>query len=161
MTASIALWIDSNRTELTRFLKFAVVGTIGALIDFGLLYLLHPVWGLHLGVANTISFTCAVLSNFTWNRYWTYPDSRSKPLTSQLGQFFVVNLMGLGINTVILLLLSRPLTSLAGTLLVGLGPGMAYKLGYNGAKVLATGVVMFWNFFANRFWTYNDVQTGT
>ena len=27
------------------------------------------------------------------------------------------------------------------------------------AKVFATGVVMFWNFFINRLWTYNDVQT--
>jgi putative flippase GtrA len=161
MTASITLWIDSNRTELTRFLKFAVVGTIGALVDFGLLYILHPVLGLRLSVANTISFTCAVLSNFTWNRYWTYPDSRSKPLTAQLGQFFVVNLVGWGINTAILLLLNRPLTLAAGSLLVGLGPERAYKIGYNAAKAFATGVVMFWNFFINRFWTYNDVQPGS
>ena len=34
----------------------------------------------------------------------------------------------------------------------------AYTIGYNGAKVIATGVVMFWNFFINRLWTYNDVK---
>ncbi|MGC9357992.1 MAG: GtrA family protein [Anaerolineae bacterium] len=162
MTAAIQTWIGSNRKELDRFLKFAVVGTIGAVVDFGLLYLLHPVLGLHLALANTISFTCAVLSNFTWNRYWTYPDSRSKPLTAQLGQFFIVNLAGWGINTGVLLLFSPPLTRIAESLLFGTAaltsPGMGHKIGYNLAKVVATGIVMFWNFFINRFWTYNDVE---
>jgi putative flippase GtrA len=29
--------------------------------------------------------------------------------------------------------------------------------GYVPAKVLATGVVLFWNFFINRFWTFGNV----
>ncbi len=158
MTSSIALWIGNNRRELTRFLKFSVVGVTGAVVDFGLLYLLHPVLGLHLALANSISFTCAVINNFTWNRYWTYPDSRSKPLSGQLVQFFAVNLVGWGINTGILLLLSPPLSALAEGVALEGGPDLAHKLGYNAAKVVATGVVLFWNFFINRFWTYNDVQ---
>ena len=32
------------------------------------------------------------------------------------------------------------------------------RLGDNLALVLAVIVVMFWNFFVNRYWTYNDVQ---
>jgi putative flippase GtrA len=31
-------------------------------------------------------------------------------------------------------------------------------LGYNAAKVIATIVVLFWNFFVNRYWTYSDVE---
>jgi putative flippase GtrA len=34
---------------------------------------------LPLVLAGTISFICAVLNNFTWNRIWTYPESRSRP----------------------------------------------------------------------------------
>jgi putative flippase GtrA len=147
----------ANRGEITRFLKFAVVGTIGAIVDFSMLYLLHTVVGWPLALSNTISFTCAVLSNFTWNRLWTYPDSRSKPIASQLGQFFVVNIAGWAINTGILLLLNQPLTSVAAALPMITTSTAAYKIGYNAAKVFATGVVMFWNFFVNRFWTYNDV----
>lgn len=143
--------------ELERFLKFAVVGIIGAFVDFGIFNLLHTWLGWHKALANTISFTCAVLSNFTWNRYWTYPDSRSKPIRSQLGQFFVVNLAGWAINTTILLLLSAPLTELAHRILFDLTAHQAESLGANAAKLIATGVVMFWNFFINRFWTYNDV----
>ncbi len=154
--------IRVNRKELTRFIKFSIVGTIGAVVDFGTLYLLHVVVGLPIVLANTCSFTAAVLSNFTWNRYWTYPDSRSKPIRTQLLQFFVVNAAGWGINTGILLLLRYPCVSLAtqASQAVGLtlDPETLYKIGYNLAKAVATGVVLFWNFFVNRYWTYSDVD---
>mgnify|MGYP006297877641 CR=1 FL=1 len=157
MTAKVKMWITDNRVEVERFFKFAVVGTIGAVVDFGILYLLHVIFNWPLALANTVSFTCAVLSNFTWNRLWTYPDSRSKPGAAQLVQFFVVNVAGWALNTGILLALNQPLTALAGSLPPVTTTALAHKLGYNAAKVLATGVVMFWNFFINRFWTYNDV----
>ncbi|MCU0521830.1 MAG: GtrA family protein [Anaerolineae bacterium] len=150
--------LTTHRKELTRFLKFGVVGTIGAVVDFGILYVLHAVLHWPLALSNTISFTCAVISNFTWNRFWTYPDSRSKPISAQLVQFFVVNIAGWAINTGILLALNEPFTALAATILGVADPTSAHKLGYNAAKVLATGVVMFWNFFVNRFWTYSDVK---
>jgi putative flippase GtrA len=149
---------DRRRRELTRFIKFSVVGVIGAVVDFGTFNLLHVLLGLWSILASIISFCAAVLSNFIWNRYWTYPDSRSKPISAQLGQFFVVNIAGWAINTGILLLLNKPLTALTRMVFVRLSAGQAYKIGYNGAKVFATGVVMFWNFFVNRFWTYNDVE---
>jgi len=158
MIDKLTHWATNNRAELIRFSKFAVVGTIGAVVDFGILYLLHAVLHWNLALSNTISFTCAVISNFTWNRYWTYPDSRSKPITAQLGQFFIVNVIGWAINTGILLALNVPLTNLVSNLHIVATAEMAHKIGYNAAKVFATGVVLFWNFFINRFWTYNDVS---
>lgn len=156
-TARLLGAVRANRKEIGRFLKFSIVGTIGALVDFGTLYLLHAVLGLPILLSNTCSFTAAVCSNFLWNRYWTYPDSRSKPIRAQLLQFFAVNVVGWGINTGILLLLRFPCASLVGNMLT-LEPEMAYKLGYNLAKAIATGVVLFWNFFINRIWTYSDVD---
>jgi putative flippase GtrA len=34
-------------------------------------------------------------------------------------------------------------------------------LSSNAAKVLATGIVLFWNFFVNRLWTFRDVDSNT
>lgn len=162
MSASVRHLNVDRRKEVIRFLKFSVVGTIGAVVDFGTLYLLHVLLGLPIVLANTCSFTAAVLSNFTWNRYWTYPDSRSKPVRTQLLQFFVVNIVGWGINTGILLLLRYPCVSLVGNvarvLSLALSAEMLYKVGYNLAKAIATGVVLFWNFGINRVWTYSDVK---
>jgi len=156
--SSVTAWIGDNRKEVERFFKFAVVGTIGALVDFSTLFVVHRIIGWPLVLSNTISFTLAVLSNFTWNRLWTYPDSRSKPIAAQMVQFFAVNIAGWAINTGILRLLALPLTGLAMDLTLVDGYEAAYTLGYNAAKAVATGVVMFWNFFVNRFWTYNDVD---
>jgi len=160
--AQLQSFLRTNRKEIVRFLKFSIVGTIGAAVDFGTLYLLHAVLGLPIVLANACSFSAAVLSNFIWNRCWTYPDSRSKPVRTQLVQFFIVNIAGWGINTGILVLLRYPCASLIGSLGQSLpalaDPELVYKLGYNLAKAIATGVVLFWNFFVNRCWTYSDVD---
>ena len=54
--------------ERTRFVKFATVGALGALIDFAVMNLFTHL-GFKLVYAGTISFICAVVSNFTLNRY--------------------------------------------------------------------------------------------
>src|SRR5258708_4148907 len=82
---AIAARFGTKSKEVERFLKFAVVGTIGAVLDFGILYILQatilpPHTTLNVVIATTISFLTAVCSNFIWNRYWTYPDSRSRPI---------------------------------------------------------------------------------
>jgi putative flippase GtrA len=147
----------TNVKERKRFLKFAVVGVIGAVIDFGVMNLLTQAAGMPLVPAGTISFVCAIISNFIWNRYWTYPDSRSRPIARQLVMFFVVNVAGVAIRIPILYFV-EPLmikllnnTQLRGALSLGF-------LAKNLTLALAVGIVMLWNFFVNRYWTYNDVD---
>ena len=139
--------------EAERFFKFLIVGTIGFIVDFGTLTFLVEVAGLMTIVANTISFSAAVLSNFTLNRYWTYPDSRSKRRRVQIIQFALVSVVGLAINNLILISLEHPF----GALLATVGAPSVIG-GYMPAKMVATVVVLFWNFFINRYWTYNDVD---
>lgn len=67
--------VINNPIERTQFLKFLAVGTFGAVVDFGIANLLTHFFNMALVFAGTISFTCAVISNFIWNRYWTYPNS--------------------------------------------------------------------------------------
>ena len=142
-----------HEREAERFFKFLVVGTIGFVVDFGTLTFLVEALGFIPVVANTFSFSAAVVSNFTLNRYWTYPDSRSKRRRVQIIQFFLVSIVGLTINNTLLLLLQHPFdVLLQETLFEG------YVGGYIPAKMVATVVVLFWNFFVNRFWTYNDVD---
>jgi putative flippase GtrA len=154
--------------EAERFVKFLIVGTLGFVIDFGLLAvlvevaempeLIMTITGLPhtigLIAANTISFTAAVISNFSLNRYWTYPESRTKRKRVQLPQFTLVSIIGLVLNNAILALLHTPFDRL----LVNF-KGMPFTVnGYIPAKIVATVVVLFWNFFINRYWTYSNVE---
>lgn len=154
----------SNPKELERFVKFAMVGAFGMVVDIIVLNImklffeaigLGEGWSvslepeqIQLVVANTISFSVAVLSNFTWNRLWTFPESRERPLGSQLVQFAIVNVVGWGINTVLLVAMDQYVFQ----------HFVSERLSYNLAKVFAIGVVLFWNFGINRIWTYRDIE---
>ena len=147
----------NNGKERERFLKFAAVGVIGAVIDFGVMNLLTQAASMSLVTAGTISFICAVTSNFIWNRYWTYPDSRSRPIARQLTMFFAVNIAGVAIRIPILHYIEPPFLSLMGNMRIQV-PFTPEFLAKNLTLALAVGIVMLWNFFVNRYWTYNDVD---
>ncbi|MFN8382401.1 MAG: GtrA family protein [Anaerolineales bacterium] len=149
--------IVTNSKERTRFFKFAMVGTIGAAIDFGVMNLLTHTTDMNLVTAGTISFTCAVISNFIWNRLWTYPESRSRPLLGQLGMFFLVNVAGVIIRIPTLHYLEPPLLRFFEEVFHTTYATTEFYA-KNLTLAIAVGVVMLWNFFVNRYWTYNDID---
>src|SRR5574341_1053309 len=143
--------------ERNRFLKFAVVGAVGSGIDFGIMNLLTHFFNMRLVFAGTISFICAVINNFTGNRFWTYPESRSRHFIHQLGMFFVVNAATIAIRIPILHFIEPPMAN-AFERLTNLSRGSSEILAKNATLAFAIGVVMLWNFFVNRYWTYNDIE---
>lgn len=154
--------ILTNQQERRRFIRFAVVGVIGAVVDFGVFNLLTEIFYVEGLYAQGVSFSVAVASNFTWNRFWTYPDSRSKRIRRQLPEFFIVSLIGLVIRTPIFAFLDSSLSLLSTDFLKGIELGRDFLSSdffvHNLALAGAVGIVMFWNFFVNRYWTYADVD---
>jgi putative flippase GtrA len=136
--------------EVKRFIKFMVVGGFGAVLDITVLTILVFVFHVPDYVANVISVACAVVSNFTWNTLWTFPETRKH---SQLQKFFLqfalVNLVGLGINELVFIVADHYLFE----------PFLG-QLGIYPAKLFAIGIVLFWNFGINRIWTYRDIKFG-
>jgi putative flippase GtrA len=151
--------ILNNQRERSRFMRFALVGVVGAIVDFGTFNLVTNLTPIPAVFAQVISFTAAIVSNFLWNRFWTYPDSRTKAVSQQIFQFALVSVIGLGIRTPLFALLENPLSNVFQIVhLPGLGYFDPVFLGHNMALAIAIIVVMFWNFFVNRYWTYSDVE---
>lgn len=144
-----ALSGEGARRETQRFLKFLVVGAFGFLVDTGSLTLFVMVLSMNRVLAKGLAFSLAVLSNFIWNRVWTYPDSRSKPIGVQVAQFLLVSVVGLGINLLVFALCDRLVSRIAGAF-----------AGLYAAQAAAVGVALFWNYAANRMLTYSDVGLG-
>ena len=151
--------IWSNPTERNRFLRFALVGGIGFVVDFGVFNLLVGFTSIRAVWASVFSFIAAVISNFIWNRYWTYPDSRSKALGRQVVQFVLVSVIGLGIRTPLFAWLEVLFIQLFTSIMPKGFPFTNVFLGHNMALATVVLVVMMWNFFANRYWTYNDISS--
>jgi len=175
--AAVARRVGGNRPkEVERFIKFAIVGAFGAVIDSVTLFILQatvlvplePNKDLKVAIASTIAFLAAVLSNFTWNRYWTYPDSRSRSMRRQMAQFTTINLIGWLGRTIWISTSYHWLGALLMPVLLpeiqifrpGYVPSASAeaKLGTMAAWLVGVCVVMVWNFLANRYWTYNDVE---
>ena len=131
----IAITIDPD--FISKFLKFGLVGATGMLVDFGITFLMKEKFRLQKYLSNALGFTIAVLSNFVLNRWWTF-GSHSPEVVTQFSSFALVAIAGLVINTFILwMLVSR----------------QHFKFYF--AKLIAIGVVMFWNFGMNYFFIFS------
>lgn len=155
--------------EVERFIKFAFVGALGFVIDIGAVLILQntilpPENNETVILVSSIAFVLAVSSNFVWNRFWTYPDSRSHSIRRQLTQFGIVSVIGLIIRNLWINGTYELLGQLSTTILKGAFADYApalldqNKLGNTIALVFGVLIVMIWNFLANRFWTYNDIN---
>ncbi len=165
----------SKAKELERFIKFAFVGLLGFVIDSGTVIILQnsllpPVTAANepldanVALATTVAFVLAVCSNFVWNRLWTYPDSRSRSARKQLTQFVIVSVIGWSLRTLWIDIAYQGLGELSTTFIQMLQADYApalldqNKLGTMLALFFGVIVVTAWNFLANRYWTYNDVD---
>lgn len=141
-----------------RFIKFALVGISGTIVDFAIFNFCLSILHFDSVVASVCSFSMAVFNNFIWNRLWTYPESKAKPLGSQLIKFGIVSVLGLIIRTPLFAFIEAPLIQFAQSRLGSNTAIPPVTLGHNLALGIAIIVVLFWNYFANRLWTYKGIQ---
>ncbi len=120
-----------------KMLSFAIVGTIGMVIDFGVTWLLKEKAKVNEYVANSIGFIIAVTNNYILNKYWTYKEM--DPITAkQFSLFLAISLMGLSLNNLFLYIFHK-----------------VFKINFYWAKLFATAFVFLWNFTLNNFLTFN------
>lgn len=127
---------EINEAFLLKLVKFGAVGMSGTLVDFGVTYLFREKVKINEYVANTLGFLSAASSNFILNRIWTF-QSGDPDMTAQYFRFLLIATVGvLFSNAIIYLLHGR------------------FKWNFYLAKLISIGVVLFWNFFANYFFTF-------
>lgn len=156
--------LQEKRQELVRFAKFCVVGTIGTFIDFGILNLCYDTLGWPQVLSNILSSGTATVNNYMWSRFWVYPETRHQQGGKKFVQFVIVSLIAIALSSLILKTTDAWIFGPQGLLRGWVAPVAAWigwehsTLSNNIAKVIATGIVLFWNFFANRMWTFRDVD---
>jgi putative flippase GtrA len=147
---------EERNMEMRRFAKFATVGAMGFVTQIILVNLLVQVGGVNETLANAAGFIAAVVQNFFLNRRWTFPESRSRDAGRQLVQFFIVSIVGFFLNMAVFTTVHYLLEPMWMSLIAN--PRLAHAVSYNFAMCVAVGVVFFWNFAANRMWTYRGLS---
>jgi dolichol-phosphate mannosyltransferase len=92
-----------------RFLRFAVVGLSGVIVDMGLLFLLSDPSMLGWGLTRSklIAAETAIVNNFLWNDAWTFGDVSAhqrgfRPRLRRFGKFQLICFAGVLLNTSLL-----------------------------------------------------------
>ena len=121
---------------LYTFLKFAIVGFSGMLVNFGVTFLFKEKIGLNKYLSNVIGFVVAATTNYFLHHYWTF-NSQNQQMGKEYIQFFIVSVVGVTIDTFVVYVLHDK-----------------FKVNFYLSKIFSTGVAMVWNFLANLLFTF-------
>ena len=143
------------RPLITKFIKFGVVGASGMVVDYGVLFAMHNLFGLGDILSNTISFTCAATSNYFLNRIWTF-RSKEKQVGVEYVKFLAVSIVGLLINNSVLLICKNIWPDIYENVFLNLGNQPITGLYI--FKLVAIAITTLWNFFGNMLFTFRKKQ---
>lgn len=122
--------------NVKQFIKFGAVGVVGTGVDWFFYFGLTRWLGIYYLLAKVFSFIVSAVNNYALNRVWTF-RSKEKNIAKEFVKFVIVSVVGLIFNTLIMYT-------------------VVDKFKYNDfvGLISATAIVMFWNFFVNKFWTF-------
>jgi putative flippase GtrA len=119
-----------------KLIKFMVVGFSGMCLDFSTTWFLKEKIKINKYLANSSGFILAATSNYFFNRVWTF-HSHNQQVITEYFSFITISVIGLGINNLIIFLLSEKL-----------------KMNFYLSKIFAIIVVTAWNFVMNYLITF-------
>jgi putative flippase GtrA len=88
-----------------RIIAFAIVGSIGFVIDGGILTLAIEIFKLNPYLGRAISFPIAVTATWYLNRRWTFAANASARKNTEYTRYFIIQVTGAAINLGIYFLL--------------------------------------------------------
>lgn len=136
-SARVIFQLAAQRQGLRQFVKFCLIGLLNVVVDWSIYFLLNHLTPIHKLGAKLLSFIAGASNSYYFNRTWTF-RSRSRQVGREFGKFFLVASIGALLNT-------------------GIFGLIALRFGFPDiiGLIVATGAVTFWNFFANKYWTFH------
>ena len=119
---------------ISQILKFGFVGAAAFVIDYGLMVLLTEVFNVYSLISAAISFTVSVIFNYVASVKWVFEvDEEKNSKQKQFIVFVILSVLGLIINELIMWIMDSKF-------------GIHYMI----SKLVATFVVMVWNFITRK-----------
>jgi len=120
----------------SQFLRFCLVGASGYAVNLAVYSALLAA-GVHYLAAAAISFLVAALSNYAWNRVWTFRTAAA-PILGQGARALTVSALSLGANQLFLVVL------------------VAAGAGHLDAQAVAIVLATPFSFAANKLWAFAE-----
>lgn len=123
---------------IIQFMKFGVVGGIAFVVDYAIMVFLTEIFGVQYLISSCISFCVSVVVNYLLSMKFVFESRDDIKKQTEFVAFVILSVIGLGINQVVMYLVAD----------VWLGDKI--KRAYLLAKLVATFVVMIWNFVSRK-----------
>lgn len=125
----------SQKTEnlLFQIFKFGIVGGIAFLIDYIVLFCCKEFIGLSVLLSAAIAFTVSVIYNYIASVKWVFDVNKEKSAKKNFVIFIILSIIGLIITEIIMWIGSDIM-----------------KINYLIVKIIATAIVMVFNFITRK-----------
>lgn len=130
---------DKPDSLFGQLMRYAVVGGISFVVDYGSLWLLTEKAGLPYLWSAAIAFILGLACNYILSTRWVFGESRIKNAWGEFIAFAIIGVIGLGLNELIM---------------YGCTDGLGFH--YMLSKIVSTAIVFFWNFLARRFLVFKS-----
>ena len=145
-------WLMGKRfLWIFQLAKYLLIGVLATIIDLGILNFLMWTSGIAIGlwysVFKGISFIVATCAKYFGDKFWAFEKMEKSGMRKEFSQFFIVTLIGLGLNVG------------AASLVVNvIGPqfGMNEKIWANVGGIAAAFAVTAWNFIGYKFIVFKN-----
>lgn len=134
--------IKKYYVKYEEFFWYGVGGTISFVVDFGLLIVFTELVGLWYLLSATMSTSIAVITNYAWQRNITFKNKDTN-IAKQFSKFAFISLIAIGLNIILMYALVD-------------GAGLWYVI----AKIIVTIIVLIWNYFGNKYYTFKKEING-
>jgi len=124
---------------LGQFIRFAGIGGVCTALQYLILVLIVTLLDIHPVTASTAGYILSALLNYWLNRVYTFRSEAAH--LHALPRFFAIVLVGLFLNAAVLGFMVSVL-----------------NMHYIPGQIIATAVTLFWNFIANRAWTFAEAK---
>lgn len=131
---------------LEQIFKFAIVGGISFVVDFLVYGVSCNVLGIHYIIAGLLGFTISVIVNYTLSMRFVFKSKEDMRKDKEFVIFVVLSLIGMVLNSVILYIC----IDLIYMYWAWLNQILDIEIMNLAAKVIATGIVMVYNFVTRK-----------
>jgi len=125
--------LEKTENSIIQFLRYIFVGGVAAFVNIGGLFVLSKLFHIHYLLANMISFTCGLITNYYLSKWLVFSTNNTMNKMIEFLSYAIIGIIGLGFDTLFMWIFTEKIA-------------MYFMI----SKIISTGIVFIWNFVARK-----------
>ena len=132
------IFISPTKNVVIQFFRYLFIGGIATIVDWSILFILTEFIFIHYLLSAIIAFIAGLIINFILSKLFVFKSNEvSMNLTIEFTIYSIIGIVGLSITELIIFIFTNYI-----------------ELYYMLSKMIATIIVLFWNYIARKLIIY-------